>query len=110
VTALSWKRFAAGVGAGVAVTILAKNQLDKSEGKLAPEKALKLVKRKTAHLGQIEGSWIHMITEEFEQDHLLFNVYRGGLTCSDTDGNMSAYEFFVDAATGTVLALNKQED
>ncbi|MCE7791431.1 PepSY domain-containing protein [Salipaludibacillus sp. CUR1] len=107
---MGWKRFAAGVGAGVAVTILAKNQLEKTDGKLSPEKALKSVKRKTTHLGTIEGSWVHMITEEFEQDQLVYDVYRGGITCSEENGKMAAYEFFVDASTGAVLALNKQED
>lgn len=106
---MGWKRFAAGMGAGVAVTILAKNQLKKTDGKLSPEKALKLVKRKTTNLGTIEGSWVHMVTEEFEQDHLVYQVYRGGITCSDESGKMSAYEFFVDSSTGTVLALNNQE-
>ncbi|MBU9713733.1 PepSY domain-containing protein [Evansella tamaricis] len=107
---MGWKRFAVGVGAGVAVTLLAKNQLDKSQGQLSPEKALKMVKKKANHLGSIDGSWVHMITEEFELDQLVYNVYRGGITCTDEDGNMSAYEFFVDAATGTILKLEKQED
>ncbi|WP_280769964.1 PepSY domain-containing protein [Salipaludibacillus daqingensis] len=106
---MGWKKFAAGMGAGVAVTILAKNQLEKTDGKLSPEKALKLVKRKTTNLGTIEGSWVHMVTEEFEQDHLLYDVYRGGITCSDESGKMHAYEFFVDSSTGTVLALNEQD-
>jgi len=106
---MSWKRFAVGMGAGVAVTILAKNQLEKTDGKLSPEKALKLVKSKTTHLGKIEGSWVHMVTEEFEQDQLVYQVYRGGITCSDNSGKMDAYEFFVDSSTGAVLALNNQE-
>ncbi|MCD8509979.1 MAG: PepSY domain-containing protein [Bacillus sp. (in: Bacteria)] len=107
---MGWKRFAAGVGAGVAVTLLAKSQLEKNQGKLSPEKALKMVKWKTDHLGTIDGSWVHMITEEFKQDNLTYNVYRGGITCTDDSGKMSAYEFLVDAATGTILKLNKQED
>lgn len=107
---MSWKKFAAGVGAGVAVTMLAKSQLEKTEGKLSPEKALKLVKGKATDLGTIEGSWVHMITEEFEQDKLLYQVYRGGITATNESGNMEAYEFFVDASSGTILALNRQGD
>ncbi|MDG5787726.1 PepSY domain-containing protein [Evansella sp. AB-P1] len=106
---MGWKRFAAGVGAGVAVTLLAKNQLEKAQ-QLSPEKALKMVKKKADHLGSIDGSWVHMITEEFEQDQLTYNVYRGGITCTDEDGKMSAYEFYVDSATGTILKLEQQED
>ncbi|MDQ0254981.1 putative small secreted protein [Evansella vedderi] len=107
---MGWKRFAAGVGAGVAVTLLAKSQLEKNQGNISPEKALKMVKHKAKNLGTIDGSWVHMITEELEQDQLVYKVYRGGITCTDESGKMSAYEFLVDAATGTILKLNKQED
>ncbi|SDZ29225.1 Predicted small secreted protein [Evansella caseinilytica] len=107
---MGWKRFAAGVGAGVAVTLLAKSQLDKTQAALSPEKALKMVKKKVEHLGTIDGSWIHMITEDFEQDQLNYKVYRGGITCTDEDGDMSAYEFYTDSATGAILKLEKQDD
>ncbi|WP_096189778.1 PepSY domain-containing protein [Evansella halocellulosilytica] len=107
---MGWKRFAAGVGAGVAVTMLAKSQLDKRQEQLSPEKALKLVKQKAKSLGTIDGSWIHMITEELEKEGLIYKVYRGGITCTDEDDKMSAYEFFVDAATGAILQLHKHED
>ncbi|ADU31534.1 small secreted protein-like protein [Evansella cellulosilytica DSM 2522] len=107
---MSWKRFAVGVGAGVAVTLIAKNQLDKNQGQLSPEKALKMVKRKAESLGSIDGSWVHMITEEYEQDQLKYDVYRGGITCTDDSGSMSAYEFYVDASSGAILKLEKQED
>ncbi|MFA9559073.1 PepSY domain-containing protein [Evansella sp. AB-rgal1] len=107
---MGWKRFAVGVGTGVAVTLLAKSQLEKTQGQLSPEKALKMVKRKAQHLGSIDGSWVHMITEKLDQDQLTFDVYRGGITCTDEDGTMSAYEFYVDATTGSILKLEKQED
>ncbi|UCZ52327.1 PepSY domain-containing protein [Bacillus shivajii] len=107
---MGWKRFVAGVGAGVAVTVLAKNQLEKRQEQLSPEKALKLVKQKSKSLGTVDGSWIHMITEDLEMDDLTFKVYRGGITCTDEHGQMSAYEFYVDAATGAVLQLKKHDD
>ncbi|QKS72098.1 PepSY domain-containing protein [Paenalkalicoccus suaedae] len=106
---MSWKRFAAGVGAGVAVTMIAKSTLDKSESKLSPEKALKLVKKKANELGTVEGSWVHMITEQHESDHLMYDVYRGGITLAEEDGQVSAYEFYVDAETGTILTFKKQD-
>ncbi|MFC4737597.1 PepSY domain-containing protein [Bacillus daqingensis] len=105
---MSWKRFAAGVGAGVAVTMIAKNTLDQKETVLAPEKALKLVKKKASDIGKIEGSWVHMITERYEKDQLVYDVYRGGVTIEEEDG-VFAYEFRVDAATGSILDFKKQE-
>ena len=107
---MSWKGFAAGVGAGVAATVLAKKQMDKEEIPLSAEKALKVVKKKASQLGQIEGSWVHMMTEEYESDHLVYNVYRGGVTIAEDSGQISAYEFLVDASTGTVLQFSKQDD
>ena len=107
---MGWKRFAAGVGTGVAVTLLAKNQLDKTQGLLSPEKALKMVKEKAKHLGTIEGSWVHMIPEKYETDELTYNVYRGGITSTDENGKMDAYEFYADAASGSILKLTKQAD
>lgn len=108
---MSWKRFAAGIGAGVAVTMIAKTTLDQKDTQLAPEKALKLVKKKASDLGTIEGSWVHMITETYEKDHLVYDVYRGGITLNEneSEGTVSAYEFFVDAATGTIIDFQKQE-
>lgn len=107
---MSWKRFAVGVGTGVAVTLLAKNQLEKTKTEISPEKVLKMVKEKVGHLGKVDGSWVHMITEELEKDELVYHVYRGGITCTDEAGKMSAFEFYADATTGTILKLEKQED
>ncbi|UTR11433.1 MULTISPECIES: PepSY domain-containing protein [Evansella] len=107
---MGWKRFAAGVGAGVAVTLIAKNQMEKNQSQLSPEKALKQVKEKAKHLGSIEGSWVHMIPEKYETDELSYNVYRGGITCTDEQGKMNAYEFYADSSTGAILKLVKQDD
>ncbi|WP_069364246.1 PepSY domain-containing protein [Salisediminibacterium beveridgei] len=105
---MSWKKFAAGVGAGVAVTVLAKQQMDRSDLGLSAEKALKLVKKQASEMGTLEGSWVHMVTEKFETDNLVYNVYRGGVTLADEDGKIVAYDFNVDASTGTILSLEKQ--
>ena len=107
---VSWKRFEVGVGTGVAVTLLAKNQLDKTKPEISPEKVLKMVKKKVSHLGKVDGSWVHMITEKLEKDELVYDVYRGGITCTDETGKMTAYEFYADATTGTILKLEKQDD
>lgn len=107
---MSWKGFAAGLGAGVALTVFAKNQLEKGESPLSAEKALKIVKKKAAQIGDVEGSWVHMMTEEYETDHLVYHVYRGGITIAEESGKIAAYEFLVDSSTGTVLEFTKQED
>ncbi|PYZ97157.1 hypothetical protein CR205_00715 [Alteribacter lacisalsi] len=106
---MSWKRFIAGVAVGVAATWLAKEQLEKNDCNLSPEKALKIVKRKMKDFGSIDGSWIHMMAEDFHNDNLSYSVYRGGVSCT-IDGQLHAFEFLVDATTGTILKLKKQDD
>ncbi len=106
---MSWKGFAAGIGAGVAATVLAKNALDQKETLLSPEKALKLAKKKAADLGTVEGSWVHMMTEQYEHGNLIYDVYKGGITVSEPEGTVNAYEFYVDAPTGTIIELVKQD-
>ncbi|WP_026690709.1 PepSY domain-containing protein [Alteribacter aurantiacus] len=106
---MSWKRFIAGVGVGVAVAWFAKDQLEQTSCNLSPERALKLVKRKMKDFGTIDGSWIHMMAEDFKSDNLTYSVYRGGVSCT-IDGKLHAFEFLVDASTGTILKLKRQED
>lgn len=106
---MSWKKFAAGVGTGVAVTVLAKTTMDQKESVLSPEKALKIVKKKAGEIGRIEGSWVHMMTEPCEHEHLMYDVYRGGVTIAEDDGTVNAYEFYVDAPTGAIIELKKQD-
>ncbi|WP_096436205.1 PepSY domain-containing protein [Alteribacter populi] len=106
---MSWKRFIVGVGIGVAAAWFTKDQMDKTECNISPERALKMVKRKMKDFGSIDGSWIHMIAEDFRQDGLTYQVYRGGVSCT-IDGQLHAFEFLVDATSGSVLKLKKQDD
>ncbi|TMW71768.1 PepSY domain-containing protein [Alteribacter natronophilus] len=106
---MSWKRFITGVAVGAAAAWLVKEQCDQSDCSLSPERALKLVKRRMRDFGSIDGSWIHMMAEEFHNDNLTYSVYRGGVSCT-IDGQLHAFEFLVDATTGTILKLKKQDD
>jgi predicted small secreted protein len=101
---MGMKRFALGVGLGLAAGIFLTSSLRKD--KLSPERALKLAIRTFAPNMNITGSWIHMIPETLEKDHLSYTVYRGGISSSNED-DMTQFEFLIDANTGTVLEVNE---
>ena len=97
------KRFMIGVGIGIAAGLLIRNQLEREF--IAPEKALKLVKKNLSHSFQLTGSWIHMLPESFNKNELEYTVYRGGVTAASGDKNLQ-YDFVVDAKSGTLLELS----
>ena len=100
------KRFMLGVGIGV-VAGLAINRQMQGE-KVAPERALKMVKHNLKDKFNITGSWIHMIPESIEKNQINYTVYRGGITTTDQNNDdIIQYDFTVDARTGTLLELEQ---
>ena len=87
---------------GIAVGYLLKTQIE-SQQKITPEKALSNAKEAFKRNGPISGSWIYMKPEEVEKNGLFYNAYRGGIT-RNVDGENNQYEFYVDIATGGIIA------
>ncbi len=105
---MSMKRFLLGAGIGFAVGTILKNQLTKEL--ISPEKALRFVKQKLKEQqGVIEGSWIHMIPENYKKNLLDYTVYRGGISCT-TEGEFYQFDFVVDGHTGAILELTSQDE
>ncbi|WP_096202635.1 PepSY domain-containing protein [Bacillus sp. FJAT-45350] len=101
---MGMKRFALGIGIGLAVGYLLSNKLENDN--ITPERALKLVKHSLENNKiNINGSWIHMIPEDFEKNNLTYTVYRGGVTTLTDDGSIQ-YDFMVDTKTGTIIHLD----
>ena len=103
---MSFKRFLFGVGIGMVVGAVLKDQLTKEL--ISPEKALRVVKQKLGKQGVIEGSWIHMIPEDLEKNLLDYKVYRGGVSCT-IGGEFYQFDFVVDGNTGAILDLVSQD-
>jgi predicted small secreted protein len=108
---MSWKKVLVGVGiglgAGVGANMLVQKKLEKKYVK--PEDALSTVKDAFKRKGEISGSWIHMIPEEYERFGLTYEVYRGGITAKEDDTPVR-YEFLVDAKTGTIIDVSPLKD
>ncbi|WP_209124045.1 PepSY domain-containing protein [Alkalihalobacillus sp. BA299] len=99
------KRFAIGIGVGLAAGLLLRSKLE--QDLISPEKALKQVKNKLSHSFNVTGSWIHMIPETWDKNQLEYTVYRGGVTASTEHDKSLQYDFIVDAKTGTILDVTQ---
>ncbi len=96
------KRFVVGVGLGLAVGYFLRPTIERE--RMTPERALKEVKKTVARTHAISGSWIHMLPETIERNHITYDVYRGGLSTTTEAGTVQ-YDFFVDTKTGTLIDL-----
>ncbi|WP_100373809.1 PepSY domain-containing protein [Bacillus sp. FJAT-45037] len=99
---MSMKRFALGIGIGLAAGYFLKENLTCES--TSPERALKNVKKTVSSRHAISGSWIHMIPETIEREHVQVEVYRGGISTTTETGTVQ-YEFLADTKTGTLLEL-----
>ncbi len=110
---MNWKNFATGVGIGVgigaALGISCLLHKKCACGNINPEKALSIAKDAFTSKGELSGSWIQMIPEQFEQYGLTYEVYRGGITVKETDQH-KRYEFLVDATTGSVIYVSEVDE
>jgi len=100
------KRFLIGAGIGFIAGAVFKDQITKQL--MSPEKALRIVKQKLGEQGAVEGSWIHMIPENYEKNLLDYMIYRGGVSCI-IGGEFYQFDFVVDSLTGAILDLVSQD-
>jgi predicted small secreted protein len=103
---LGWKKFLLGVTVGAASAVLVHSQLNKEF--ISAEKALKFVKEAFKKEGPIEGSWINTERESYENNNVIYQVYRGGVS-KKTDGVLTHYQFVVNAKNGTFIEVIKEE-
>lgn len=99
---MAMKRLITGVGIGLALGYLLRPKIESE--RISPEHALKEVKRTVAKNHAVSGSWIHMLPEKVEQNHVTYDVYRGGISTTTDEGTVQ-YEFLVDSGTGTLINL-----
>ncbi|WNF39071.1 PepSY domain-containing protein [Bacillaceae bacterium IKA-2] len=100
------KRFLFGAGIGFLVGAFFKEKLTKEL--ISPEKALRIVKQKLKEQGAVEGSWIHMIPENYQKNLLKYKVYHGGISCT-IGSEFNQFDFIVDGHSGAILDLYSQD-
>ena len=100
------KDFLAGVLTGVAAGIIVSKVVDQVDPNIAADSVLKNIKNWFKEEGPIDGSWIVMKTEPFENNMIKMDVYRGGIS-RIMNGELEQFEFAANAKTGTVVELSK---
>ncbi|MFD2805006.1 PepSY domain-containing protein [Litchfieldia salsa] len=100
---MKWQKFFLGVGVGFASAYFLNKTI--TEKGVSAEKALGNVKDAFKQDGPINGSWIQMVQEEYKKNHILYKVYKGGIS-REINGMLEQYEFIVDATTGTIIEIN----
>lgn len=93
---------------GFGLGFAAQRLLNSKRSYLTPEDALEKVKATFALESPINGSWIYLEKEEYKQNDLSYQTYRGGVT-REIDGTNIPYEFIADAATGTILHAERSD-
>lgn len=100
------KDFLAGILTGVAAGIIVNEVIDRANPYVSADSVLSNIKGKFKEEGPIDGSWIVLKTEPFENKMITMEVYRGGIS-RVKNGELEQFEFAADATTGTVVELLK---
>ena len=100
------KDFLAGILTGVAAGLVVKEVCNRTNPNVSADSVLNNIKGKFKEEGPIDGSWIVLKTEPFENKVITMDVYRGGVS-RIKNGELEQFEFAADAKTGTVVELLK---
>ena len=96
--------FAIGVVAGLAAAVIIKEISDRALPYKSADQILADLKQQFKKDGHIEGSWIFMKPEYFQNGYTSIPAYRGGIT-QIIDGESKNFEFVVDAHQGILLEV-----
>ena len=98
--------FLIGVATGLAAAIIIKEASEKISPFVSANQVLNNVKEEFKKESPIDGSWIYMKAEEFNNGIMTIPVYRGGIS-RVVNGEMETFEFAADARSGVVVELTK---
>ena len=98
--------FLIGVVTGFAAAIIVKEASERISPFVPANQVLNQVKDEFKKESPIDGSWIYMKTEEFNNGIMNVPVYRGGISRM-RNGELETFEFAADARSGVVLELLK---
>ncbi|MCP1145608.1 hypothetical protein [Lysinibacillus endophyticus] len=98
--------FLIGVATGLAAAVIIKEASDRISPFLPANQVLNNVKFEFKKETPIDGSWIYMQTEDFNNGISTIPVYRGGIT-RVVNGELETFEFAADARSGVIVELVK---
>lgn len=98
--------FLIGVGTGLAAAIVIKQASERISPFIPANQVLNNVKSEFKKETPIDGSWIYMKPENFNNGISTVPVYRGGIS-RVIEGEMETFEFAADARSGVIVELTK---
>ncbi|MEO4051893.1 hypothetical protein [Solibacillus sp. CAU 1738] len=98
--------FAMGVVTGLAAAVIIKEVSERVDPYMSSNEVLTNIKNEFKKESPIDGSWIFMKTEDYNNGFTQAPVYRGGIS-RIMNGEMETFEFAADARTGFILEINK---
>lgn len=98
--------FLLGVVTGLATAVIIQKTTEKVSPHMSANEILENIKDEFKKESPINGSWIFMKTEPFQNGLMELPVYRGGIS-RIIDDELETYEFAADASTGVIIELVK---
>jgi predicted small secreted protein len=98
--------FAIGVVVGLATAVIIKEVSDRALPYKSADEVLASLKQQFKKDGHIEGTWVYMKPEQFQNGYTSIPSYRGGIT-QVIDGESKTYEFVADAYQGILLEVTE---
>lgn len=100
------KDFALGIVTGVAAAIVVKELSNRAVPYANPNTILANVKSEFKKQAPIDGSWIYMKTEKFNNGLTEIPVFKGGITRT-IEGEIENFEFAADARSGALVNIEQ---
>lgn len=100
------KDFALGVVTGVAAAIIVKEMSSRVVPYANPDTILANIKSEFKKQSPIDGSWIYMKTENFNNGFTEIPVFKGGITRT-MEGEVENFEFAADARSGAIVNIEQ---
>lgn len=98
--------FAIGVVVGFATAVIIKEVSERSVPYKSADTVLASIKEQFKKEGPIDGSWVYMKPEQYNNGYATVPAYRGGITRL-IDGEHITYEFVADAFKGILLDVKE---
>jgi|SRR5690606_32341748 len=103
---MNLRDFMLGVTTGLAAAVLIKEASERIQPYVSANQVLNNIKEEFRKESPIDGSWIYMKPEDFNNGITTIPVYKGGIS-RIVDGETENFEFAADARSGVIVDLKK---
>lgn len=103
---MNFRDFAIGVAVGLATAVLVKEVSDRTLPYKSANEVLASIKEQFKKDGPIDGSWVYMKPEQYDNGYMSTPVYRGGIS-QLINGQSKTFEFVADAFNGIILDVKE---